>query len=463
MRRNRGLLVREPMLLGAVAVLLSIVAVYMVYTLDSRGLPFVPTYDVRAVIGDAESLGKTGDVRMAGVLVGRVHQRHLEVLPGGRTRAVLTLALDTSLEPLPADSRIQMRTVSTLGGSYVELLPGTSREPLRGDPPTLDGTRAKHTVSLHDSLSAYDRRTRGALGRYLTGYGNAFVGRGSDLNEIIAVAPSTLRHLDGAMRALPDASLASFIGGLKRFNEALAPAAAEQAGFFRGLDETLAAMASVRGDVAASSVEAPPALEAGTQGFPAQRRLLRETAGLFAALRPGLHAVRAAAGDVAGSATGSPRAFTAVRRMAPRLRVSGAAISRFAAQPVVIPSLISLQGTFDALTPTARSLRGAQAVCNYGGVLLRNLLSTISDGTPTGNWISAGTVLTLPANNSESSPSAAPADGTTPADHLHATTAPNTGEGPQPECEPGNETYAPGKLVLGPAPGTQPAATERTR
>jgi ABC-type transporter Mla subunit MlaD len=453
----------QPALLGAVAVLMSIVAVYTVYTLDSRGLPFVPTYDVRAVIGDAESLGKTGDVRMAGVLVGRVHQRHVEVLPNGRTRAVLTLALDKSLEPLPADSRIQMRTVSTLGGSYVELLPGRSREPLRGDPPTIDGSRAKHTVSLHDSLAAYDRRTRGAVGRYLTGYGNALVGRGSDVNEIIAVAPSTLRHLDGAMRALPDSSLASFIVGFSRFNEALAPVASQQAGFFRGLDETLAAMASVRDDVAASSVEAPPALEAGTEGFPAQRRLLRETAGLFAALRPGLRAARGAATDIAGSATGSPRAFTAVRRMAPRLEVSGMAVSRFAAEPIVIPSLVSLQGTFEALTPTARSVRGAQAVCNYAGVMLRNLLSTISDGTATGNWISAGTVLTLPATNSESSASAAPADGTTPANHLHATTTPNTGEGAQPECEPGNERYAPGKRVIGPAPGKQPAATERTR
>jgi ABC-type transporter Mla subunit MlaD len=457
MRRNRGLLVSQPALLGAVAVLMSIVAVYIVYTLDSHGLPFVPTYDVRAVLPDAESLGKTGDVRMAGVLVGRVHERHVQVLPSGRTRAVLTLALDRAIEPLPADSRVRMRTVSTLGGSYVELLPGRSREPLRGNPPTLDGTHAEHTVSLHDALAAYDRRTRGAVGRFLTGYGNALVGRGSDINEIVAVAPSTLRHLDGAMRALPDAGLASFVSGFARFNEALAPVADEQAGFFRGLDDTLAAMASVRDDVAASAVRAPATLEAGTAGFPAQRRLLREAAGLFAALRPGLLAARGAATDLAGSATGSPRAFAALRRFAPRLSASGTALRRFAGEPIVLPSLTSLQGTFDALTPTARSLRGAQAVCNYANVLLRNLLSVLSDGTPTGNWISAGTVLTLPAKNSESSASAAPSD------HLHATLTPSTGEGAQPECESGNETYSIGKQVIGHAPGVQPALTELTR
>lgn len=454
MRRNRGLLVSQPVLLGAVAVLMSIVAIYFVYTLDSRGLPFVPTYNVRAVLADAESLGKTGDVRLAGVLVGRVHQRHIEVLPDGQTRAVLTLALDKSLEPLPADTRVQMRAISTLGGSYVELLPGHSRAPLRGP---LDGTHAPHTVSLHDSLAAYDKRTRGALGDYLTGYGNALVGRGSDLNEIVAIAPETLRSLDSAMRALPDDGLSSFINGFARFSSALAPVADQQAGFFRGLDRTFAAMGSVREDVADATSDAPPALAAGTEGFPAQRRLLRESAALFGALRPGLHAVRGAADDIAAASTGAPAAFAATSRLAPRLTTSGKALSRFAGEPIVVPSLAALAETFGALVPTARTARGVQAVCNYGNVLLRNLLSMVSDGTSTGNWLSAVSVLTLPGRNSESSASAGPSD------TLHATTTPNTGEGSHAECESGNEAYAPGKQVIGHAPGQQAALTEVTK
>jgi phospholipid/cholesterol/gamma-HCH transport system substrate-binding protein len=453
-RRNRGLLVREPVLLGAVAVLMSIVAIYFVYTLDSRGLPFVPTYDVQAVLADAESLGKTGDVRLAGVLVGRVHERHIEVLPDGQTRAVLTLALDKSLEPLAADSRVQMRAISTLGGSYVELLPGHSRQPLRGP---LDGTHAPHTVSLHDSLEAYDKRTRGAVGDYLTGYGNALVGRGSDVNEIVAIAPDTLKSLDGAMRALPDHGLSSFIDGFARFSGALAPVADQQAGFFRGLDRTFAAMGSVREDVAAATADAPPALAAGTEGFPAQRRLLHETAGLFAALRPGLRAVRGASADIAGASTGAPGAFAATRRLAPRLTASGQAVSRFARDPIVVPSLAALAETFGTLVPTARAAQGVQGVCNYANVLLRNLLSVVSDGTSNGNWISAVAVLTLPGHNSESSAAFGPSD------TLHATTTPNIGEGPQPECESGNEAYAAGKQVIGHAPGRQAAATEVTR
>src|SRR4051794_4428671 len=76
----------EPMLIGALTLLLAVVAVYVVYNADS-GLPGVPTYDVRVVLKDAESLGKTGDVRMAGVLVGRVHGRHIDVHDDGTTQA----------------------------------------------------------------------------------------------------------------------------------------------------------------------------------------------------------------------------------------------------------------------------------------------------------------------------------------------------------------------------------------
>ena len=69
----------------------------------------------------------------------------------------------------------------------------------------------------------------------------------------------------------------------------------------------------------------------------------------------------------------------------------------------------------------------------------------------------AVSVLTLPGRNSESSASAGPSD------TLHATTTPNTGEGSHAECESGNEAYAPGKQVIGHAPGQQAALTEVTK
>jgi ABC-type transporter Mla subunit MlaD len=467
MRRRRSRyrvpLADQPVLLGAVAILVSIAAIYIVYN-AAAGLPFAPKYEVEAVIPDAESLGKVGDVRLAGVLVGQVHDRHIRNEADGTTSAVLELALDPSLEPLPEGTTMRMRANSALGGSYVELLPGSSRRPMRGDPPTIDASRAPHTISITDALAAYDARTRRAAGRTLTGYGDALTGRGADLNGFIAVLPELMTNLDGAARVLaaPSSDLAGFIDGFARLNEEVAPAAEAQAGFFSALDRTFGALEPVREDVAQSSVDAPPMLDAGIEGFPAQRELIRETAGLFAALRPGVRAARVAADDIAGAALGTPPAFTSVRSLAPRLSATGRAVTRFATAPGVVASLKTLRATFAALAPTASDLRAAQVVCNYPSVLLRNLLSTVEDGTPVGNWLSAVTVLNLPGQNGEAGPSSAPAAGPARENYLHATITPAVGQAPSRECESGNEKYVVGEVVVGGAPGRQPARTDAT-
>jgi ABC-type transporter Mla subunit MlaD len=466
MRRSRGTLSSQPALLGGIAVLMAIVAIYVVYHADA-GLPFVPAYEVEAVIPDAEHFGKTGDVRMAGVLVGRVGERRLEQRPDGTTRAVLELRLEKDIEPLAADSKIRMRAQSSLGSSYVELIPGHSSEPLRGSPPTIDAEDAPPDISLADALEAYDRRTRGAMGRWLGGSGDALAGRGRELHGVIAAAPETARRLEGAGRTLasPSADLAGFVRGFARLGEVMAPAAEQQAGMFRGLDLTLGAMASGRGDVAAAVAESPPLLDAGIRGFPAQRRLMRETAGLLAALRPGFHAARGAADDIAAASTGAAPAFDSLVPLSPELAAGGRALSRLAREPIVLPSLRTLAATFRALGPTVGDLAAAQGTCNYLGLTLRNLQSVLSDGMSTGNFVNVGAVLVLPGPDGEAGPAAAPAHGPPEREdnYLHSTLTPSFGAGPDPECEAGNETYAIGRQAIGPAPGRQPGATEPTK
>jgi ABC-type transporter Mla subunit MlaD len=462
-RRGRGI-AGQPVLLGAIAVLLCILAIYVVYHADS-GLPYVPRYEVRVVLPDAEHFGKTGDVRIAGWLVGRVGDRRLRVRPDGSTRAVLELELEKEVEPLPADTEVRMRSQSTLGGNYVELLPGRAREPLRGSPPTILAGKAPEPISFSESLEAYDARTRAAMSRYLSGAGDTLVGRGPDFNQVVALAPETMRHLEGAMRVLaePESDLGGFIDGFARFNEAMAPVAEEQAGLFRGLDRTLGPLASVRGDVAAATEAAPPLLDAGIRGFAAQRRLAHETAGLFGVLRPGLAAARAGADDIAAASTGSPAALRALADLSPRLAGSARSLSRLARDPATIPALATLEQTFGALGPTVADLDRAQTVCNYPGVALRNLLSVLSEGTSTGNFVGAGAVLVVPERDGEIGPAAAPASGPRQDSFLHSTVTPSFGEGAEPECESGNETYAIGRQAIGHAPGRQAAATEATR
>ena len=63
--------------------------------------------------------------------------------------------------------------------------------------------------------------------------------------------------------------------------------------------------------------------------------------------------------------------------------------------------------------------------------------------------------------NTETGPSAAPANGPTEDNHLHVNPYPNTPAPGQPnECEAGNEPYLSGRTVVGNLPGTQSATTD---
>ena len=91
-RRERGMLA-SPVLIGAVTVLVAIVAVFLAYNANN-GLPFVPRYVLHVQVADAEELTQDAEVHMqGGALVG-----HLTSISPGRTAtgqpiAVLNLAL----------------------------------------------------------------------------------------------------------------------------------------------------------------------------------------------------------------------------------------------------------------------------------------------------------------------------------------------------------------------------------
>ena len=98
--RGRGggsSLAASPVLVGAVTVLVTIVAVFLSYNANS-GLPFVPTYDLKANLPNAAQLVKGFEVRIGGARVGvrlagrqgvhpdarRRHRAKARTAPGGR-------------------------------------------------------------------------------------------------------------------------------------------------------------------------------------------------------------------------------------------------------------------------------------------------------------------------------------------------------------------------------------------
>ena len=83
MRGGRaGSLAASPTLVGAVTVLVVIVAVFLAYQAN-QGLPFVPTYKLSAKVPNANTLVPGNEVRIGGIRVGAINDRRAG--PAART------------------------------------------------------------------------------------------------------------------------------------------------------------------------------------------------------------------------------------------------------------------------------------------------------------------------------------------------------------------------------------------
>src|SRR3954463_14715572 len=108
MRRGSASIAANPVLIGAATTLVVLVAVFLAYNANS-GLPFVPTYQLRADVPDAANLVVGNDVRVGGTRVGTVSAIDPVVRRNGSVAARLTLKLETTIKPLPVDSRVVVR------------------------------------------------------------------------------------------------------------------------------------------------------------------------------------------------------------------------------------------------------------------------------------------------------------------------------------------------------------------
>jgi virulence factor Mce-like protein len=462
MRGRGGGIAGNPVLIGAATVLVVIVAVFLSYNAN-QGLPFVPTYQLKARVPSAANLVRGNDVRIGGTRVGSVDDIGVEQGDDGSNIAVLSLKLDRSVAPLPKDSTVLIRPRSALGLKYVELMRGTSDEGFE-DGDTIPVTSATPTpVEFDEFTNMFDANTRAGIQANLRGFGDAFAGRGASLNQAIGALRPLLRDIIPVARNLSSeqTNLTRFVAELAEAAQIVAPAAESQAQLFVNLDRTFAALRDVAPFIAESITEGPATLEAGIRDFPAQRPFLVNTAGLFRELRPGARALRAGAPDLADAlAIGTPT----LRRLPAfneRLAALLNELERFAQDPLVPRGIRALTDTMQLLNPTLQYLAPAQTTCNYIALFFRNISSLLSEGDVNGTWQRFILVAAPEGPNSEGGPSSAPANGPSVDNHLHTNPYPNTAAPGQPrECEAGNEPYLRGRTVTSNATGTQQAVTE---
>jgi len=460
--KGRGGIAGNPVLIGAATILVVLVAVFLAYNAN-RGLPFVPTYQLRAEVPSAANLVVGNDVRIGGSRVGFVDDISAQRQDDGTTIAVLDLTLERAVAPLPRDSTLIIRPRSALGLKYVEITRGTDSEGF-DEGATIPIAQATPTpVEFDDVLNMFDEETRDAIAANTTGFGDAFAGRGESINTAIGAFRPLLRDIVPVARNLasPETNLRRFFGELGDAAAIVAPAAESQADLFVNLDTTFRALREVSPFIQESITEGVPTLDTAIRTLPIQRPFLRNTEGLFRELRPGAAALRRYAPTIADALEQGTRTLPRTPPFNRRLASLLEELERFAEDPMVPRGLRAATTGLRSLEPTLAFLAPTQTVCNYVTLWFRNVSSLLSEGDKNGTWQRFIIVATPQGPNSEGGPASAPANGPNPDNHLHANPYPNTASPGQPrECEAGNEPYARGRTVIGNPPGRQSATTE---
>ncbi len=161
-RRDQGTL-NNPVLIGALTVLVTIVAVTLAYQANN-GLPFVPRYNLHVQIADASELTHGGEVHMGGALVGTVSSVNPGRDAAGRPIAVLNLKLNKNVQPLAVDSTFDIRLKGAIGLKFLQITPGTSTQTWP-DGATVPLGHASAEVDLDQVLRACSTRRRASASR----------------------------------------------------------------------------------------------------------------------------------------------------------------------------------------------------------------------------------------------------------------------------------------------------------
>jgi virulence factor Mce-like protein len=469
-RRGQAALTASPVLVGAVTVLVTIVAVFLSYNANS-GLPFVPTYDLKANLPNANQLVKGFEVRIGGARVGFLSRIEPKKRSDGSAYAQITMKLDKSIEPIPADSTLLVRPRSSLGLKYVELTPGEGSAGLPAGSVIPVRQARPAVVELDDLFGMFDAKTRVGQRNTLDGFGGGFAGRGQDINTAIGAFVPLLEELEPVARNLsdPDTRLDRFFASLARAAEEAAPVAEEQASLFVNLDTTFTALSTVARPYLQETIsESPLSEQVAIRDFPRQRPFIRNNTAFFRELRPGVAVLPRAAPVLADAFEAGTDVLPRTEQMNEDLADVFESLADFGDDPMVRAGIDQLTRLSSSLRPTLRFLTPAQTTCNYASIFLRNVASLLSEGDRNGNY-QRFLVVSAPTNpltfengpNNEAMPSDAPADGPERHNHVHVNMYPNTAApGQERECEGGNERYTVGQTVIGNVAGNQGLTTD---
>jgi virulence factor Mce-like protein len=477
--RRRNSLAASPLLIGAITTLIIVVAVFLSYNANN-GLPFVPTYNLKVTLPETSGLQPTNQVRIAGTRIGVVSSLSPHQDPAtGRVTAIADLKLEKSVEPLSADTRAVVQSVSAVGLKYLELEKGKSSRALKSGA-TIPVSQTREPVDINQLFDMFDQKTRTAIQENTINFGDGLAARGLGLNNTISTLRPLVTNAIPALRnlAAPKTGLRELWIALDRAASQTAPVAQANANVFSELDTFFTAFAGAAPSLERTIEGGPAALEQATYSLPHEAPFIEKSAEFMRLLGPSAAALRTSAqplGHALAEGAVNLRAATALNT---RLAGAARAFQTFAQNPVVTLGLEDLTQTTHVGNPLLAGLAPEQVTCNYLTLTFRNVASLFSENIGVGTLARALPVLSPAGPNAEGFPSSAPANGPSidreagfgsvagkaiNDNHLHYNPTPNVaGPGQPQECEAGNETYANGQTVIGHASGNAGTTHEVT-
>jgi hypothetical protein len=293
---------------------------------------------------------------------------------------------------------VLVRPRSALGLKFIELTPGKKKEFFRDGDTIPLSQRTPKPVEFDDFLNTFDDPTRQNSQDALSGFGEAFAGRGTDINDAILGLRPFFTYLAPVMANLsdPETRLEEFFKQIGRTSAQVAPVARVQAELFSNMADTFEAIGRNPDALRATIEKSPPTEDVAIASFRVQRPFLADFADLSRRLRP--------AAQVLPSAL--PLLNSAFRVGQPIVRRSVilneetedvfAALDDLVQNPNTLLGLKDLHALTRSGAPLFKYIAPRQTVCNYATYFFNGLGSHISEGTATGT---AERVLLKTGNN----------------------------------------------------------------
>ena len=384
MRRGQQSALANPVLVGAMTVLVIMVAVFLAYNANN-GLPFVPTRELKVDIASGSDLVAGNEVREGGFRVGLVSSMKPIELKSGQIGAQLMLQLNQSQGKVPVNSTVSIRPRSVLGLKFVDLHTGNSRRDF-ADGATMPISQTSVPVQFEDIGQLFDTKTRSAIQKNLVGFGDTLAARGADLNDTIASLPQLLLYLRPVTAYLSDPStqLTRFFNSLEGFMGTVAPVAQTNARLFTDMATTFEAISRDPNALEQTIAESPSTEAVSTTSLKVQQPFLVDLTNLGHNLAPATAELKAALPDVNPALEAGATTLARAPSLNANLQQVMVALKNLAQAPGTNIAVNALTATVTTLNPMIKYLGPYQTVCDDWNYFWTYLSEHVSEQTDFG-------------------------------------------------------------------------------